>query len=404
VNGDRILHVEWYEDDALPFDLPVARPGARAATVVLGNIVAADYGETIRPDPTAPRPVIDSTWRMRLPIADLVFAVPFERRTEPAARLTEIKPYKAEPAITVRAAALGDTATWQGVRDLIGAGPYDRSFAVEVERDGLVVLRFGDGVNGWRPDPRSRFEVTYRTGHGLTGHVGADTVVHADANETRILAVRNPLPAAGGHERLDLVKAKREAPELIREQRRCVADADYVRVAESVPGVSASVERRWNGTSEVVQVYVHAAGGDEHDDDRRRADVTAALECERLIGVAVDVRAPRRVGVVAQLDVCYRPPGNESDVAQRVAVQARAALQRQRLALGKHLFASWLVDAALKVPEVTDVTLARFQRWDGEDERARGFIAMGPTEVPVLVDLDGMPTDGRPLVTAEEAR
>jgi hypothetical protein len=239
--------------------------------------------------------------------------------------------------------------------------------------------------------------VTYRSGNGVAGDVGADEITYCMRDDQRIESVRNPLASAGGEGRTDVVVAQREAPEAVRDQKRCVSDADFVRVAESVQGVTACVVRRWTGTSSVVNVYVSA----ERDADLKRDEVAAELATQRLIDTVVEVRAPRLVGVVVVLDVGYAPPANESEVEQRVAAAAKAVLQGR--GMGNRLFASWLVDAALSVPGVTNATLKQFERWRGDDALAQGFIAFGPTEVPVLVDGDGIQTDGRPLVTASRA-
>ena len=386
----RLLRIAWAEEDKLAFDFPVRTPsGSTRATVVLGNVVPADYGET-KPmtDPVG----VDATWTMRMLVPELTFAVPYAEANAPASQLTAIKPYKAEPALTVRASAFNETAEWHGRRDLLGADPFDRVFAVEVERTGLAMLRFGDGVNGWRPDASARFDVVYRSGNGTTGHVGADTITEVVTRETRIKHVRNPLPSSGGQDPLDLVRARREAPERVRDQKRCIADEDYVRVAEAVSGVAAAVEHRWAGSRPVHEVYV------DSEDAKLRARVQDAFELERLIGTDVVVRAPRLVGVIVALRVRVVPSAQPSDVARRVSIEAKAALDAQKLTLGKRLFASWLVAAALKVPGVADVALATFKRWDGDDMTERGYVDFGPTERAVLVDQDGLRTDGRPLV------
>jgi hypothetical protein len=407
VSGARRIRIAWRPEDALALDFPVrARVAGERLTKVRGNIVAADYGATHRP--LHPPPGVDSTWTMRLPISDLTFAVPFDPG-EPAATFTAHKPHRAVPQIRVRATALGKTQEFRARRDLIGADPYEPVFAVELERDGLVALRFGDGTNGWRPDPASRFDVTYRAGNGRAGHVGADQITHwfpeeearrkgEPSADAAIESVRNPLPSAGGEDRLDARRAQREAPEKMFDQQRCVSDGDYVRVAQSVGGVSACVERRWTGTSPIVDLYVHA----DRDADAKRAQVSAALEPQRLIGTLVEVRRPRSAGVVVELAVRYAAPANGNEIAGRVAAETKAALATRRT-MGDRLFASWLVDAALGVPGVTDVALTRFERWHGADARAAGFIGFGPTEVAVLVDQDGAPTGGRPMVTARPA-
>jgi len=390
-----LLRIEWSDEDALGFDFPARTlVGSReCATFVLGNIVPADFGET-RTLVSDAR--LDDRGRLRVFAPDLTFAVPYSD-DEPAVEFTEIRPYRAVPAIRVDASAFDmEPMQWNARRDLIGADPYDCAFAVEGEPDGSLLLRFGDGDNGWLPDRASRFAITYRSGNGTAGRIGPDSIVEVDSHDAPIARVRNPLPSGGGQDALDLSKAKRQAPELVHTQRRCITDADYVRLAQMIPGVSASIERRWTGSGTTIDVYVHA----KTEADKARARVASDLDNARPIGVEVFVRAPRRVGVIAKLGLAYDRGANANEVAANVVAQAKAALDAQSMTLGKTLFASWLILAASRVPGVASVTLLELRRLDGSDMRADGFLCFAPTELAVLVDDFGMTTGGRPLVVS----
>jgi hypothetical protein len=388
-----LSRIEWSEEDALTFDFPARTlvESRDCATAVLGNIVAADFGETRSLDVEAR---IDDRGRLHVFAPDLTYAVPYNP-TEPAAAFTDIRPYRAAPAIWINASAFDmPSMQWNARRDLIGADPYDRSFAVEGEPDGSLLLRFGDGVNGWLPDPASHFEMTYRAGNGTAGRVGPDAIVEVDDRDLPIQSVRNPLPSGGGKDPMDVGKAKRQAPELVHAQRRCITDADFTRIAQSTPGVFASIERRWTGSGTTIDVYVHAVA----EADKARARVARELSAACPIGVEIFVRAPRRVGVIVKLGLEYERGALPNEVSANVVAQAKAALDAQCLTLGKTLFASWLILAASRVPGVASVTLLELRRLDGPDMRVDGLLRFAPTELAVLVDEFGMMTDGRPLV------
>jgi hypothetical protein len=391
-----LVWVEWFEADALPFALPVAQlAGGRATTLVVGNVVAADHGFT---DVEARETPLEADGTLRIFVDDPTFAVPYQPGSPASDLIRDMRAYNAVPKIVVDVTSFGTTLRWEARRDLIGAGPQDRVFAVEVERDGMIVLRFGDGEHGWRPDPHGRFFVTCRTGSGTTGHVGADVIVEtlrtADPNPG-VTQVRNPLPSGGARDQQALAEAKREAPEIVVRQQRCVADADYVALAQRIPDViSASVQRRWTGSSMAVDVYVHGSG----DQSRLHERVDAVLAPATLLGVDVNVRMPRRVPIRVKLGVTYRPPATPGEVSRGVIAAAQAALEAQQLTLGTTVFASWFISAARSVPGVRDVSLLEFRRSDGPDARPDGFIRVGPIELAVLVDERQMIADGRPTV------
>jgi hypothetical protein len=102
--------------------------------------------------------------------------------------------------------------------------------------------------------------------------------------------------------------------------------------------------------------------------------------------------------VLVGLDVRCRPGASPSDVLRRVTAAATAAVAAERLTLGSTLYASWFIAAAMRTPDVADAALTTFRRVGGPDMRAKGAIGFGPTEVPQIVDEDGLSTGGRPLV------
>lgn len=392
--GKVLTYVEWDEDDALTFDFParVTTGAAGYATFVLGNIVAADFGETVA-DPIVGR-TLDASGRLRIFAPQLTYAVPYDAG-ESAKGFLDIRPYRAVPQIGIRARALGSPfAEWQPRQDLIGANPYDRVFTVERELTGSLLLRFGDGSNGSQPDPLSDFEVAWRCGNGTSGRVGPDAIREFDSSDDAIISVRNPLASRGGFDPMDIGTAKRQAPTLVRKPSRCITDEDFVAAAESVPGVRAAVKRRWTGSGQTVDVYVYAGERAE----RIRDQVKKTLQSSSAIGVQVAVREPRRAGVVVQLAIRIAPGANPNEVMQRVVATAKTDLDTRKITMGKSLFASWFIAAATKTADVSQATLTQFRRLDDPPGSVATELAFEPTDLAVLVDEFGMVTGGRPLV------
>src|SRR5262249_54534676 len=103
---------------------------------------------------------------------------------------------KAAPSITLTSVLDADSKTWTAERDLLADGATDTHFVVEIESDGTARLRFGDDVNGRRPESDSRFTATCRIGNGAAGNVGADTLTLC--SDPSVTGCTNPLPASGG--------------------------------------------------------------------------------------------------------------------------------------------------------------------------------------------------------------
>ena len=274
VPKEDVTAIEWHDEDAL-HDLPLE--GGEWS--VLGNIVLADHGgRRSQPLPRLP-PAGSST--LTLACADLGYGVPYrhdEALGQSAAAALRLDPREAEPAIRLVETARFLTprgtearVPWLGRREILGAGQFERVFAVEPAGHGRVTLRFGQGDRGCRLDAVWDHEAHYRSGGGSRGNVGAGTLAHVLSGDDRILAVSNPLPASGGADPETLDQARLRAPFVSREQRRCVAEADYAAMAELFPGVaSARAERAWEQGGSKVTITVHSVDRrwDEHFADR----------------------------------------------------------------------------------------------------------------------------------------
>ncbi len=86
----------------------------------------------------------------------------------------------ATPVISLAGLLGADSKTWTAEQNLLADEATGTHFVVEIESDGTARLRFGDNVNGLRPDSDTTFTASYRIGNGTAGNVGADTLVNCD--------------------------------------------------------------------------------------------------------------------------------------------------------------------------------------------------------------------------------
>ncbi|MEI5007019.1 putative baseplate assembly protein [Streptomyces sp. PmtA] len=298
----------------------------------------------------------------------------------PAAALLQ-DPRRALPAVTVTD---GD-ARWEPRRDLLGSGPRERHFVGELEDDGRIALRFGDGRYGARPRPGARLELHYRLGGGVAGNVGAEAINHlvlrrdpgeSDAGEPLPVAtVRNPLPAVGGTEPEPLERVRQSAPlDLRRTRLRAVTADDYAALAAELPGVQrAAAEIRWTGSAQEAHVAVDALGS--ADPSPALLDSVAyALEARRRIGHDLVVVPARHVPLDVALSVCAAPGHQHGRIlAELFRVLGDRRLPGGRLGFfhpdaltfGEPVRLSRLVAVAAAVQGVESVRVTRLARLFG---------------------------------------
>ncbi|MER5768766.1 putative baseplate assembly protein [Streptomyces sp. NPDC001985] len=306
------------------------------------------------------------------------------------------------PAVTL----VDGERVWSPRRDLLGSGPRDRHVVGELEDDGRIALRFGDGRYGARPRPGARLGVRCRVGGGTAGNVGAEAIGHlvvrrdpggdgADGGPP-VVAVRNPLPAVGGTDPEPLSHARQSAPLAPgRTLLRAVTAEDYAELAGRVPGVArAAAVLRWTGGVREAHVAVDATGTAEPPPELLEA-VEHTLERFRRIGHDLVVGPARNVPLEVVLRVCAAPGHQQGRLLAevyrllgcgRLPGGEPAFFHPDALAFGEPVRLSRLVAVAAGVPGVESVRvtrLARLFRPDPFDASAleEGVLRLGPLEI-----------------------
>jgi hypothetical protein len=440
VTGIAVTGVTWHPEDALPFPICVASitdaaHGQRAITqvsVAWGNIVLADHGRTLG-DPLEEMPETVGTvssrpaqrFRPSLAEAPLTFAAPYPFAGEP--RPPPNSPFFSARSATIATAADtlatisvnssgpgGAAQGWQVFTDLlaIDVGPDTPGFVVEVERGGTVFLRFGDGVNGMRPEPGAVFRANYRVGVGTIGNVGRDTIALIDttgidpAAVLNIERVTNPLPAWGGVDPETLDHIRQAAPYAFRTQERAVTTGDYRAVALQYAGVRrAAATFRWTGSWYTVFLTIEredGAGLDPAFIDGLRA----LVDGYRLASYDLEVTDALRVPLFVAMHVCAKDSYVAADVeaalrlvfSDRVLPDGRLGVfHPDNLDLGQPFYLSPLYARAQQIDGVEQVTITRFEREATPGDPTglkKGVLVPGPLELFVLSNDPNYPERG----------
>ncbi|MFF2505714.1 putative baseplate assembly protein [Streptomyces sp. NPDC058067] len=343
----------------------------------------------------------------------------------PATAALTHDPRQALPAVRIHEA--DGEQEWEPRRDLLDSGPRDRHFVGELDDDGRLALRFGDGLHGARPTPGARLELRYRLGGGTAGNVGAEAINHLvicrddgtpDAPDTPIpvAGVRNPLPALGGVEPEPLEQVRQLAPlDLRRTRLRAVTAEDYAALASGLPGVQrAAADIRWTGSVQEAHVAVDAYGTGAPAPDLL-ASVAHALEAYRRIGHDLVVSPARLVPVDVALCVSAKPGHQHGQIlAELYRVLGRGRLPGGRLgffhpdalSFGEPVRLSRLVAVAAAVQGVESVQVTRLRRLFEEDrgEREDGVLRLGPLEIATCDNDPDRPENGHLEITLGGAR
>jgi len=335
--GVPVVEIAWGPADALPFPLTVAARlhggNVEDVSVARGNVVLADHGRTA---PAAPLPPVPDRGRFEPTVQPgaLTYAVPYDHGraiTQPAAVTIAQNPRAAAPTIVLTE---GDGARWTAQPDLLSSDRFARDFVVEMDDDGRALLRFGDGVQGRRPLPGLSLMATYRLGNGPTGNVGAGTIRRAATALPGIVAVSNPLPAAGGAAPEPTEQVRLDAPRAFHTQERGATADDYAAAARRHPLVAqAAAVLRWTGSWYTAFIAVTRR-------DRRPVDATLRdelrvfLEPFRLAGSDLEIEGAHFV----PLDIALTIQAAPHAFGDAVELQLRAAFSDLDLGGGRRGF------------------------------------------------------------------
>jgi hypothetical protein len=414
----QITRIAWSPDDALPFPICIssttdAAHGARPVdpvSVARGNIVAADHGVLIAPreqlgavpapppmpaagagctcGSTAPVATPRSRYYPQLAKSPLTFSVAFNPTASARAFLSPPDPNDTQPTIKVKG---DDDNIWNPMRDLLASDDTQRVFVAEIDQNGSVFLRFGDGQYGMAPDAGMSFSASYRVGNGTVGNVGRDTLGHVLLAGNGVTQVRNPLAAAGGVDPEDMEHIRQYAPFAFATQERCVTADDYGQAAAQLEGIrEARGTLRWTGSWYTAFVSVDPAGALAKP---LVTNVASKLDLLRMMGTDLVVEGATIVGLQIEMDICIDPEHFQGDVyaaLTKVFVTGdqcngkSGLLNAANFTFGETVYASPLVAAAQAVDGVLSATLTVFTRMDDPsiDGVAQGFLAMGRLEIP----------------------
>jgi hypothetical protein len=412
-----LVEIAWSIEDALPFPLCLSTVSERGepiaeVSVARGNVVLADHGLSV-PAEALERVPDSGPYRPRLQRGPLTQQGRAPDSGKPGGLVTFDPAAAASSALgwdlrdVQPCISLSDgSETWKPQRDLLGSDRFAREFVVEVERDGVARLRFGDGALGQRPTPGAGLTADYRVGNGLAGNVGAGAISRVVSDDQAITCVWNPLPATGGMDPEEMEHVRQFAPQAFRVQERAVTPADYAEITQRRADVQrAAAAYRWTGSWYTAFVTIDRSGG-LLVDEGFKGDVRAYLNRYRLAGYDLEINSPIPVPVDLKLLVCVESGRFRSDV-QQALLRAfsngflpdgrRGFFHPDNFTFGQPLSLSRVYEAALAVDGVASVEVQKLQRWgkEPEGELAAGLLAVGPYEVIQLDNDPNFPENGR---------
>lgn len=435
------LWVEWSVEDALPFSVCVSGIGAAPAchfmdhlSVARGNVVLVDHGRSTGPEDlgvvaeasTEAECVcegragevqrIPGRFAPHLSKSPVTFLQPLTG-DESASKVLSQDPRQALPQIWLSSEP---SANWQPRYDLIASSANDAHYVGEMDNDGALHLRFGDGELGRKPAAGMAFQARYRTGIGTRGNVGPESISLLVLNGLHLsganIRIRNPLAAAGGIDAEPMAESKLYAPHAFRNWiERAIVAEDYDVICERNSKVQqASTELVWTGSWYEADVAVDPLGRGRPQAGLLK-EVETHLEPYRRMGHDLHIQAAVYVPVDLAIEVCAKPGYQAAHLraalldvlSSRVLPGGKKGFfHPDRRTFGESLYISELVAAVHAVAGVECATVTKLQRLfePPNQELGKGLLPLGSHEIAELDGHPNRPGSGRLVVEVHGGR
>ena len=384
-----LVRVTWRPEDALLTNYCFTvdcTPKVADVSLFHGNLLEVLHGDVVHVD-LAPQ-----TNLVELPPGRLAY-----RDTAPDGDTPPVS------TLDVQVKTASATTAWQERPDLVHSTDVDAHFAVETDELGFSTLNFGDGVNGRGLPDGAHVLLTYQTGFGPDGNVGADSITRIVTGPPVLqdAACWNPFDAVNGRAPESVDRIIRRVPEQFRfRQLRAVTLADYVNRAQELPEVSrASASYGWTGSWRTVRVAIDPVGGQRLDEQLRRK-LARHLDAVRLIGEDLELRPPIFVPLEIHVRLCaaaeFWPEDLrfllEQDFSTGFAADGRRAFfNPDAWTFGQPLYASEILGRLHAVQGVEHVLDLTMKRWNHPASPNSEVIRVAHNEIiSVVSDPDHM--------------
>lgn len=195
----------------------------------------------------------------------------------------------------------------------------DKVFVGSIDENQLMAVEFGDGINGFIPDPGQDIIASYYLSDGASGNVAENTITEIVTTITVppgfTLQCSNVFRATGGVDIESVTDLKKKVPKSIRTNLRAVSKTDYPDIAEMVNGVAKAAYDHACGKT--VDMYIVPTGGGVAS-ETLIADVFNYFEDKRMVTTDIRVFSAGDVRILLTIDVAVQKNFNRVDTIANV--------------------------------------------------------------------------------------
>jgi hypothetical protein len=326
VTGSNLLFttsVDMADHLAVDLDSDLPQPLDTASAVMLGNVVQATHGETVRNEILGDGDAATAFQKFNLSKKPLTYV--------PSAQSA-----MGESTLQVRI----NGEKWMAVASLYGQPPTASVYTARQTDDGATMVQFGDGVTGARvPSGRGNIIADYRQKLGLEGRLKTGQLNILLDRPVGLKEVLNPAATEGGADPEQLSQARQTAPTTVKTFGRAVSLLDFESLATASGEVAkAKATWVWRGLEKAVHLTVAGQKGGTFSAEalkRLHSGLTQQRDPNHVLLVSNVCRAP--ILITARLVLDGRYDGDKVKAAATQAILDAFSFEQVEFAQPAHL-------------------------------------------------------------------
>lgn len=349
---------DW--EDYLRLDISTTSSDPRLldgrATTLRGNIAEASHGETVSSEVVGNA---DATVEFQ----------EFTLKKSPVTHLTSAASATAESTLQLVVSG----SLWTETPTLYGYSDTSRVYRTRIDDDGVSTIVFGGGGMGAIPQTgRDNIVATYRTGLGLDGRVGADSLLTLLDRPNGLSAVTNPTAADGGADPESLDDARENAPATVMTFGRAVSLRDFEYLSKASGEVAKSLATWvWHRERRAVHLTIAAQEGAPFSEDGIagiHAGLTAARDPNHTL--LIDNYVSVQIRIEGTIHVLADRIAPDVDKAAHDALLAALSFDEQDFGRPVHLSDVYRILQEVDGVEYVDLDLLMFKKPEGMSHAA----------------------------------
>lgn len=205
--------------------------------------------------------------------------------------------------------------TYIGIANRLEAGPNDRRFIYYHNKDGQLVIRFGDNEFGLRVPDGVVWTVNYKVGGGLSGNVAVGAINALQDSAAGLSSCYNLLPSTGGADEETITQIKVNAINNIKTRQAALTQDDYEDIALEVNGIAKAHAEKdiQNSTPPVINLYLASEGSSFGvPTSSKRSEVLEYFDDKQCLGTTLNVLPATSQNCKVKVEVSLQSGTNQA--------------------------------------------------------------------------------------------